>query len=231
MNDGYWKSVPIEYIENWRTIFFNNKEGPNLSISCPVCNNKELHRYYQIGTKARATIKSDQNIVKGAEWQWCSFCRVFEHGQVQVPDWWVPTLEIDGDKLTAIPEILDIAYQDSEKVNKWNRIPEQYRKLWDEIFSKSQGNIILNEKCPICSKKMLFQYYTLSMPKQTKYKKKLYKGQGAHWEWCGCCLHYKFNNLAYVPEDWVCDLNIEPWKLMTIPEPINEKLELYYCMG
>lgn len=223
MNDEYWKSVPIEYIEKWKSIFLSNREGYNLSVRCPVCNNKGLHRHYQLG------IELDPNVIKGAEWQWCSYCRIFEHGQVQVPKWWVPSLEIDGNKLTAIPEILDMAYQDSKKVNKWTEIPVQYRKLWDEIFDKNQGDIFLREKCPICNSKKLCQYYTLDIPGKMKYKKRMYKGKGAHWEWCATCFHYSFKNLTYVPLDWDSDLNIEPWKLVTIPEPINEKIEDELC--
>ena len=224
MEGGYWKGVPIELIENWRSIFSKNKEGPNLSASCPVCHNKGLHRYYQAGKKMIMTTGSDQFIAKGAEWQWCSFCRSFEHAQVLVPDWWVPSLEIDGNKLTAIPDILNMAYQDAGKVNKWNRVPEQYLKLWDKIFSENQGEAVLKENCPVCNRITLLQYYSLNVHGPIKYKKKLYKGQGAHWEWCAFCFHYKYENLTYVPLEWTYELEIEPWELMSIPEPINEKM-------
>ena len=229
MNDGYWTSVPIECIKKWKSIFGNNTEGPNLSESCPVCQNKGLHRYYQVGKKMKTITSSNEYIARGAEWQWCSFCRSYEHGQVLVPNWWVPCLEIDGNKLTAIPEILDIAYRDEKKVNKWTSVPEQYFKLWDEIFSQNQEVVILKDNCPICNRKKLLQYYTLDMPKQIKYKKKLYKGQGAHWEWCAACFHYKFDNLSYVPLDWDYELSIQPWKFMTIPEPINEQMSFNSC--
>ena len=37
MGNGYWTSVPIEYIEEWKSIFRNNTEGAHLSENCPVC--------------------------------------------------------------------------------------------------------------------------------------------------------------------------------------------------
>lgn len=223
MGSGFWKSVPAEYIEKWREIFSDNQEGCNLSICCPICKEKGLHRYYQT---ARRVEKKENDIhrVKGAEWQWCSFCRCFEHGQVSVPDWWDSRIEIDGNKLMAIPEILEMAYQDFEKVDKWKSVPEHDLDLWNEIFSQNQNESILKVNCPICNENKLRQYYTINIPKQTKYKKQVYKGMGAHWEWCANCFHYKFNNMAYVPLEWSCELNIESWKLMAIPEPINDKM-------
>lgn len=226
MNNRYWQSVPIECIEEWKSIFRNNTEGAHLSENCPVCQNKELHRYYQVGRRMEAITGSNQYIARGAEWQWCSFCKSYEHQQVLVPAWWVPCLEIDGNKLTAIPEILDMAYQDEKRVNKWNRVPEQYVKLWNAIFSQNQEVVILKDKCPICSQKKLLQYYTLDIPKPVKYKKKWYQGQGAHWEWCAACFHYQFDNLAYIPSDWDYKLDVESWEFMTIPEPLNEKMRL-----
>lgn len=116
-----------------------------MSEICPVCQSKGLHRYYQRGKKIETAASSDQYIARGAEWQWCSFCRSYEYAQVAVPGWWVPGLEIDGDELTAVPEILDMAYQDAKKVNKWNKVPEQYLKLWNEIFSGNQEVVILKD--------------------------------------------------------------------------------------
>ena len=99
MNDGYWESVPDEYIEEWANIFLNSMEGPDLSACCPICHHKELHRYYQTGRTMKVLECSGFNIVKGAEWQWCSCCRTYEHVQVKIPDWWIPKLEIDGNKV------------------------------------------------------------------------------------------------------------------------------------
>ena len=137
MNDGYWKGVPDEYIEKWTNTFLNSMEGADLSACCPVCHHKELHRYYQTGRAVKVSECSNQNIVKGAEWQWCSHCRAYVHAQVMVPDWWIPKLEIDGNKLTAIPEILDIAYQDEKRVNKRRDVPEQCLKLWERFFTRT----------------------------------------------------------------------------------------------
>lgn len=224
MNDGYWKDVPRDCYEEWSNIFVNDREGSDLSASCPVCHKKGLHRYYNAHKKMKMEIGSEQYIGRGGVWNWCSFCRSYEHGQAWVPDWWVPGVEVDGDKLTAIPSVLDMAYQDAHRVNKWKSVPEQYNELWNEIFSKNQGEVVLKEDCPICNEKRLFQYYELSRPEQVKYKKKLYKGQGYHWEWCASCFHYKFDYSIYVPLDWDYELDIESWKLMVIPEYINEKI-------
>ena len=215
----------MEYIEKWRNIFDNNKEGSNLSVCCPVCRNKELHRYYQIGKMVKLSKSEEKYISKGSEWQWCSYCRIYEHAEVQVPDWWIPDLEIDGNKLTAIPEILDMAYQDEKRVNKWESVPEQFLEIWDKIFDQNSGEAVLDENCPICNQKMLRQYYTLTLPEQIRYKKKIYKGQGAHWEWCAACFRYKFSHLSPVPLNWDYKLEMEHWKLMAIPEPINEKMQ------
>lgn len=226
MINGYWESIPTEYIREWRNIFADSREGADLSACCPVCHNKKLHRYYQMGRMIKSAKNGEENVPRGSEWQWCSYCRIFEHAEVVVPDWWIPNLEIDGNKLTAIPEILDMAYQDEKRVNKWKNVPEQCLETWDKIFNQNPGEDTLGERCPVCNKKMLRQYYTLAIPGPILYKKKRYKGQGAHWEWCGACFRYKFSHSCPVPLNWDYKLEIEPWKFMTIPEPINEKIRL-----
>ena len=178
MNDGYWKNVPEKYIEKWNSIFLRSREGPNLSANCPICHNKGLHRFYQVGKRLKLSVDSEQYIAKGSEWQWCSHCRSFEHGEVLVPSWWVSELKIDGTKLTAIPEILDMAYEDESRVNRWNSVPEKYEKLWEMIFCENQEEAVLNKKCPICGNKSLYQYYTLDIPGQINYKKKSIKDKG-----------------------------------------------------
>jgi hypothetical protein len=40
-----WKDVPTEYLDNWREVFSNNKEGIYLKDNCPICNNKSLRKY------------------------------------------------------------------------------------------------------------------------------------------------------------------------------------------
>lgn len=226
MIGGYWEGIPIEYIGKWNTIFDNSREGPDLSARCPVCHNKELHRYYQMSRVLNSFGSEGRKISRGSEWQWCSYCRIYEHLEVMVPDWWTPYLEIDGNKLTATPEILDMAYKDEKKINKWEDIPEQYLEKWDKIFNQNPEEAILYESCPVCNHKMLRQYYSLALPGPIRYKKREYKGQGAHWEWCAACFRYKFIYLCSVPLNWDYELEIEPWKLMAIPEPINEKMQL-----
>lgn len=39
---------------------------------------------------------------------------------------------------------------------------------------------------------------------------------------CPVCFHYEHKHLAYVPLEWDCVLDIEPWKFMAISEPIHE---------
>lgn len=49
MNDGYWKGVPDEYIEEWKNIFLNSTKAV-LNEKCPVCNTKMLRQYRTIKT-------------------------------------------------------------------------------------------------------------------------------------------------------------------------------------
>lgn len=95
MNNECWKSVPEKYIEKWNSVFSKSREGPNLSANCPICQNKGLHRFYQVGKKLKLSVDSELYIAKGSEWQWCSYCRSFEHGEVLVPSWWASELKID----------------------------------------------------------------------------------------------------------------------------------------
>lgn len=229
MKGGYWESVPAEYEEKWITIFSDSREGADLSACCPVCNKKALHRYYQSDRVVEAPECPGKYIVRGGEWQWCSYCRSYEHAQVRVPDWWVPNVKIEGDKLSAVPAVLDMAYQDEKRVNRWNCVPGEYLKQWNRIFSENCGESVLHEYCPICNNKMLRQYYLMNMSGQVRHKKKLYKGRGTHWEWCASCFRYRFDHMSYVPLEWECELRVEPWKLMVIPEPIHEKMCLSHC--
>lgn len=217
MQEKYWKSIPKEYIEEWKFIFDMNREGANLSNSCPICNSKSLHRYYHKNNTGNEILYND----RGAEWQWCSSCRHYEHLEGVVPNWWSHDLHIDGNKLSHVPEIIDRAYKDPESINKWRLVPDEYLQLWSERFIEDKSQVHLLEECPICNKKTLYQYYSLNISKRIKYKKKIYQGQGAHWEWCSTCYHYKFDYLTYIPLEWCCLFTIEPWRLMTIPEPIN----------
>jgi len=224
IDDKYWKGVPEEYAKKWVKTYSDNKEGAHLSDSCPICNHKELHRYYQMGKPIDRIVDSNKYIATGAEWQWCGFCRHFEHMQSLVPDWWKCDLQIDGNKLTVIPAVLDLAYRDIKKVNKWNLVPNQFLEIWNDLFDNNSSEVHLAGDCPICGKKGLYQYYTVSIPGEKKYIKKIYKGQGAHWEWCNSCYHYRFDHLSYVPLNWEYMINIDPGKLMTIPELINDEI-------
>lgn len=224
MKDKYWQEVPYEFKDKWKLIFDSNKDGKDLLNSCPICNAKTMHRYFQINKKIDKIIGDIKYIADGDEWQWCSNCRHYEHMSSLVPYWWKNDLVIDGSKLTAIPEVIEMAYHDPEKVQRWNNVPKQYSEKWKTIFKKNIVSQDLNDVCPICNENSLHQYYQNSKPGKVKYKKVVYKGQGACWQWCGSCFHYTFNHQAYIPNDWICSIEIEQWRLMPIPEPINEKL-------
>ena len=97
----------------------------------------------------------------------------------------------------------------------------KYEPSMGKVSSRSAGSVLQASRLNDGWTKMV---YVSRVTKQIKYKKKLYNGQGAHWEWCAACFHYKFDNLTYVPIYWDYELSINPWKFMSIPEPINEKM-------
>lgn len=216
MQNKYWRNVPEEFREIWNEIYSNSRET-NLPEKCPICEKQTLHRYFSSSKKGN---KKD-----GDEWQWCSGCRHYEHMHSLVPDWWNNEPDIDANKLTAIPEVLDLAYIDLEKVSRWKAVPVEYMHKWNNIFGFNSSQINLDDKCPICNNETLHQYYSMGKIEQVKYKKVIYKGQGANWQWCSSCYHYRFIHQAYIPMDWISVLEIETWRLMPIPEPINEEIE------
>ena len=45
-NHRQWKEVPLDLLAKWMHTLDRSKEGLNLSIECPICNQKKLRRYH-----------------------------------------------------------------------------------------------------------------------------------------------------------------------------------------
>ncbi|MBQ7775648.1 MAG: hypothetical protein IJ379_06980 [Lachnospiraceae bacterium] len=164
-------------------------------------------------------------MARGGEWQWCSACRHYEHMQAWVPDWWTCKLEFDESILTAVPNVLDMLYQNPQKVNKWKRISQEDLERWNLVFSELSSRIQVEGKCPICNEQQLYHYYALQRNEPVKFKKRWYKGQGAYWQWCSACYHYQYRHWVYVPMEWEESMVIEAEELMVIPESLNEAVK------
>jgi len=69
-------------------------------LMCPICKKNSLNVYFlRRGTKST-----------GGVWIWCSNCHSFTHGTVQIPIWWENCIDIEEEKLTALP-----LYQEKER--------------------------------------------------------------------------------------------------------------------
>ena len=112
---GTWKSVPDEFVVEWRRIFIETPGDHNVDASCPVCGQRELHRYYQVGRPIHRVSGGITFVARGGGWEWCSACRSFEHFSGLVPDWWSSNLDVDESKLTALPDVLERAVQREQK--------------------------------------------------------------------------------------------------------------------
>lgn len=75
-----------------------DKKGGDVPLICPVCGRKQVHFYFHKWNE-----KSD----KGGMWIWCSGCKSFSHGTVQVPEWWENCNEISLNKLNSLPDYLE----------------------------------------------------------------------------------------------------------------------------
>ncbi len=106
-----WQEVPLEHLSAWDKIFAANKEGMNLSEPCPICGNRKLHRYYNIGKPADSIIQGNRFVADGELWEWCSFCRSYLHLSALVPEWWSDPHLKDKIQLTHQPEALNQAIQ------------------------------------------------------------------------------------------------------------------------
>lgn len=98
-----WDDVPEECVKEWRDIFDDNRDGINLSASCPVCGESELHQYYHINKLEG--INSSGRVYKGrgGYWTWCSGCRHFEHYSALIPLWWKCDFMVEESRLCATP--------------------------------------------------------------------------------------------------------------------------------
>lgn len=92
-----WSGVPEQLYAQWRDAFRVRSHGVDLDIPCPSCGASTLHRYFQ------------RSGARGALWEWCSSCRVYEHFSAVVPEWWSSDLDLTGLTLTAEPEALEMA--------------------------------------------------------------------------------------------------------------------------
>jgi hypothetical protein len=106
-----WVGVPEEYWAKWTQIYQQSQECLNLSQPCPVCGAVALHRWYQVGKLIERVIEGIEFMAEGGLWEWCSNCHSFEHSHGLVPAWWSCDLEVDEQKLTALPIALEAATQ------------------------------------------------------------------------------------------------------------------------
>jgi hypothetical protein len=100
-----WSGVPAESRLQWQRIFAASTEGISLSAACPCCGHLGLRRYYG---KASSRPARPGYVGVGACWEWCTFCKVYEHSSSLVPAWWQPMPEVMEHKLTVEPEQLEI---------------------------------------------------------------------------------------------------------------------------
>jgi hypothetical protein len=106
-----WGGVPEAYWTNWAKIYQQSQECLNISEPCPVCGSIALHRWYQTGKTIERVIEGVEFIAEGSLWEWCSNCHSFEHSRSLVPAWWSCELEVDEQKLTALPTAIEAARQ------------------------------------------------------------------------------------------------------------------------
>jgi len=104
-----WKSVPEGALDRWRQAFAAPSPGVDLDLPCPVCGERQLHRYYQVGPRIPPTVPASQFVARGALWEWCSNCRSYEHASALVPAWWHAELPVESGALTAQPDALEEA--------------------------------------------------------------------------------------------------------------------------
>ena len=106
-----WSSVPDDKRSRWYEIFGRSRNGSDVEGECPVCGERQLHRYYQVGRPVAREVGGEKFVAHGGLWEWCSACRSFEHSSALVPAWWKPDLRVDESRLTAIPDVLEAAVQ------------------------------------------------------------------------------------------------------------------------
>lgn len=106
---GKWRGVPVSFVAAWQDAFQTASAGHSVDAACPVCGKPGLHRYYSEGPLLQSSMPGF--VSRGGLWEWCSFCRTFEHSSVLVPDWWKSDLDVDESRLTVEPEALQRAVE------------------------------------------------------------------------------------------------------------------------
>jgi hypothetical protein len=111
MNTAPWTSIPEAALDRWRHAFSTPSAGVDVEALCPICGERQLHRYYQVGARLPAAASGSSFVARGALWEWCSNCRTYEHASALVPTWWQGDLSVDVGALTALPDALESALQ------------------------------------------------------------------------------------------------------------------------
>lgn len=139
--DTRWTSIPEAARERWRQTFSIPGTGVDLNDPCPVCGERQLHRYYQVGPRLPVTAPLSQFVARGALWEWCSNCRSYEHATALVPGWWQPDIVVDEGALTALPDALEAALARRPLPGRRVEVVE----LWtsDEITEKLLARLVL----------------------------------------------------------------------------------------
>ncbi|MEG4117182.1 hypothetical protein QUA43_06740 [Microcoleus sp. N9_B4] len=105
-----WTGVPSEHKAAWQDVFQASQESLHLSAPCPVCGVTALCRWYYIGGKPIKTeIEGVTFVLNGDLWEWCSNCHIFQHYSCLVPRWWSCDLDVNTEKLTALPKAIEKA--------------------------------------------------------------------------------------------------------------------------
>ena len=112
LDNFHWREVPNEFWEQWNNILKlskSNKDNLDISFSCPVCQTKNLHKWYLAGIPINKIFDGVKYIARGNLWVWCSNCGCCQHYSASVPEWWKNDLEVDLSKLTVSPEAIEEA--------------------------------------------------------------------------------------------------------------------------
>lgn len=104
-----WQGVPLEHEAAWSALFASSRTNLNLTLPCPVCGAVALHHWYQVGKAEPIYQNGVLFLGRGGLWQWCHACFSYEHYSALVPFWWKNVLEVDEDRLTALPTAIEDA--------------------------------------------------------------------------------------------------------------------------
>lgn len=124
--DRKWQPVPEASQDLWGKAFSSGCDVKVLG-PCPFCKMGGLRRYWGGGG------------VHGALWQWCVWCRTYEHASGQVPEKWVkPDLVgVEEKKLTVYPDGL------VEPVEVWleNQLEQKLSTLrvMEDLFTQEHA--------------------------------------------------------------------------------------------